>query len=158
MKSERKYLTKAPRSSDRAGITVTATHGPGRGFKIIGWEKPNMMTIMEIARIAHEANRGYCEALGDKTQLPWELAPKWQHDSAVDGVVFHIQNPNAGPSGSHENWMKHKLENGWKYSAIKDGREKTHPCLVPFSELPTTQQAKDHIFHAIVKACIGEQI
>lgn len=109
------------------------------------------LSIEEIAKVCHEANRGYCKALGDDSQLPWEEAPHWVRTSAINGVRFHLDNPNAGPSGSHENWLKEKEKEGWKYGATKDPEKKEHPCYVPYDQLPKEQQAKDYIFTAIVK-------
>lgn len=102
--------------------------------------------------VAHEVNKAYCESLGDHSQPTWKDAPNWQKDSAIKGVELHINNPGAGPEASHEGWMKEKIENGWKYGPIKDPEKKEHPCLVPFSELPREQQAKDFIFRAVVHA------
>lgn len=109
------------------------------------------LSIEEIAKVCHEANRGYCKALGDDSQLPWDEAPQWAKTSAINGVRFHLDNPNAGPSGSHENWLKEKEKEGWKYGEIKDPEKKEHPCFVPYDQLPKEQQAKDYIFTAIVK-------
>lgn len=111
--------------------------------------------IEEIARICHEANRGYCEALGDHSQVDWDEAPEWQKISARNGVLMHLNNPEAGPQASHESWMAEKLAAGWVHGPVKDPERKTHPCLVPFHELPTDQQAKDYIFRAIVHACVA---
>lgn len=110
------------------------------------------LSIEEIAKVCHEANRGYCKALGDDSQLPWEEAPEWAKNSAINGVRFHLDNPNAGPSGSHENWLKEKEKEGWRYGEIKDPEKKEHPCFVPYDQLPKEQQAKDYIFTAIVKS------
>lgn len=109
------------------------------------------LSIEEIAKVCHEANRGYCKALGDDSQLPWDEAPQWAKTSAINGVRFHLDNPNAGPSGSHENWLKEKEKEGWKYGEIKDPEKKEHPCFVPYDQLPKEQQAKDYIFTSIVK-------
>lgn len=106
----------------------------------------------EIAKVCHEANRAYCQALGDHSQPAWDEAPPWQRNSAMNGVRFHVENPEAGPEASHVNWMKEKLDDGWVYGETKDESVKTHPCLVPFHELPVEQQAKDYIFRAIVHA------
>ena len=108
--------------------------------------------ITSIARVCHEVNRAYCQALGDYSQSEWEDAPDWQKESAINGVQFHINNPDAGPEASHENWMAEKLAASWVYGEEKDEAKRTHPCLVPFSELPTEQQAKDFIFRAVVHA------
>lgn len=111
------------------------------------------MKIEDIAKICHEANRAYCESLGDDSQTFWGAAPKWQQESAIDGVKFHLANPTAGPSGSHENWLKGKCADGWKYGPVKDVAKKEHPCCVPYANLPIAQRRKDAIFTAIVHAC-----
>lgn len=111
---------------------------------------PKLPDIQAIARVAHEINRAYCEALGDKTQLPWDEAPQWQRESAEKGVIFHLRNPGAGPEASHEEWSKHKVAEGWKWGPVKDEAARTHPCLMPFSYLPDAQRAKDHLFRATV--------
>ena len=47
-----------------------------------------------------------------------------------------------------------KIADGWVYGKIKDAELKTHPCCVPYEQLPVEQRAKDYIFRAIVKTCI----
>lgn len=105
-----------------------------------------------IARVAHEANRAWCIAHGDLSQPRWEQAPEWQVRSAIDGVRFHRDNPDAGDSASHDNWMAEKARNGWVYGEVKDPDAKTHPCMVPFDQLPADQQAKDRLFRSVVHA------
>ena len=110
------------------------------------------MQAQDIARVAHEVNRAYCQALGDDSQPAWEDAPEWQRSSAVSGVQFHLDNPAAGPEASHDSWLAQKCAEGWAYGEVKDPEAKTHPCFVPFDELPTAQQAKDYLFRAAVHA------
>ena len=103
-----------------------------------------------VARVCHEVNRAYCQALGDNSQPPWDEAPDWMKSSAATGVGYHLNNPNAGPEASHELWMAEKVATGWKFGPVKDAEKKEHPCMVPFDELPKEQQAKDYIFRAVV--------
>jgi folate-binding Fe-S cluster repair protein YgfZ len=110
------------------------------------------MERIEIARVCHEVNRTYCQALGDDSQPIWEDAPAWQKESALKGVNLHADTPNAGAEASHESWMAEKIENGWVYGEEKDPEAKTHPCMVPFEQLPSDQQAKDFIFMGVVHA------
>ena len=110
------------------------------------------MKVEEIARVAHEINRAYCQALGDPSQLPWEDAPQWQRDSAIHGVEFHFANPLATPAASHNAWLAEKRQAGWTYGPVKDPDKKRHPCCVPFDRLPIDQQAKDYLFRATVHA------
>lgn len=106
--------------------------------------------IRRAARTAHEVNRLYCLSQGDDSQPRWEDAPEWQKRSAIQGVRFHMKNPEAGAAASHNNWLQQKLKEGWKYGPIKDPEKKEHPCMVPFEELPAAQQLKDSLFAAVV--------
>jgi len=110
------------------------------------------MKIEDVARVCHEANRAYCAALGDRSQLPWEDAPQWQRDSAINGVRFSWTNPDALPSASHENWLAEKRDQGWTYGPVKNPERKEHPCFVPYDDLPKEQRAKDYIFQGVAKA------
>ena len=108
--------------------------------------------VNQIARVAHEVNRAYCQAIGDDSQPTWHETPDWQKESAINGVKFHIANPEAGPYSSHKEWLREKLESGWVYGPVKDPDKKEHPCCLPYDELPSEQKAKDYIFRAIVHA------
>jgi hypothetical protein len=111
---------------------------------------------ISIARVCHEANRAWCQSLGDNSQPLWENAPDWQKDSAVAGVLFHMDHmADGGPASSHEEWMRHKQEEGWVYGPEKDPEKKTHPCMAPFDALPPEQQMKDRIFRGIVLSMLG---
>lgn len=106
--------------------------------------------LYAIAEVAHEINRAYCQAMGDDSQPTWENAPEWQIKSAVNGVLFHVEHPDAGPDASHKSWAKEKIEDGWCYGPVKDADKKLHPCLVDFENLPKEQQAKDYLFRQVV--------
>lgn len=109
----------------------------------------------QIARVCHEVNRAYCQAIGDFSQPSWEDAPEWQRESARAGVDLHLSG-DFGPEASHINWMKQKVDDGWVYGPVKDPDNKQHPCIVPFDQLPVEQQAKDFIFRAVVHALDGK--
>jgi len=109
------------------------------------------MLPIDIAKVCHEVNAAYCRSIGDESQPSWRGAPNWQRDSAVMGVKFHLANPNALPSHSHESWLAQKTAEGWKYGPVKDADKKEHPCYVPYDELPVSQKSKDYIFSEIVK-------
>lgn len=102
--------------------------------------------VEEIAEACHEANKAYCELIGDNSQPSWKDAPDWQKESAIKGVEFALTTANPNPEASHESWLKEKKETGWKYGKVKDPEKKEHPCFMPYEELSEEQKAKDEIF------------
>lgn len=112
------------------------------------------MTPTEIAQVCHEANRALQEIQADPTNPvspPWAELDAETAASAVQGVEHRIAT-GASPEEMHENWCTFKRDAGWVYGEVKDVDAKTHPCLVPYDELPASQQVKDHLFSAIVDA------
>ena len=107
--------------------------------------------IETVARAAHEANRAYCLALGDTSQVSWDDAPQWQKESTRIGAAAALD-PDQTPEKIHEKWMAQKSSEGWVYGKIKDSEAKTHPCMIPYEDLPIEQQAKDDIFLTVCRA------
>ena len=105
-----------------------------------------------IAIVCHDANRAYCATIGDDSQVAWADAPDWQKDSAIKGVSFCLDNPDAPASANHESWLEVKRADGWTYGPVKDAEKKEHPCFIPYEGLPVEQQKKDALFKAIVAA------
>lgn len=110
------------------------------------------MTKESIAQVCHEMNKAICESAGDNSQKSWEQAEQWQKESAIKGVEFAIDNPNAPASAQHDAWSEDKIKNGWKFGEVKDADAKTHPCLVPFEDLPFEQRVKDVAFKQVVNS------
>lgn len=111
--------------------------------------------IADIARMTHETNRAWCYMWGDDSQPAWDEAPEWQRRSAMSGVRFVMENPDAPPSASHDNWLRDKAAEGWRYGAVKDPERKEHPCFVPYDELPWNQRVKDELFQAVARTLLG---
>lgn len=114
-----------------------------------------MISIEEIARVVHQVNRAYCLAIGDTSQVRWEDAPQWQKDSAFNGILKIVENPEMTPEQSHDEWSLKKMQDGWKYGPVKDEILMTHPAMVPYSDLSAEVKAKDYIFSEIVKELLA---
>jgi len=109
-----------------------------------------ILTIEQIAEIAHNVNKAYCEALGDFNQKPWSIAEDWQKKSCIEGIQYLLENVDTTPAESHMRWLSSKKADGWVYGEVKDAEKKIHPCMKPYDELPTEQKAKDFIFMAVI--------
>lgn len=113
-----------------------------------------LVTIDEIvARACHEVNRSYCDLIGDYSQVAWADAPQWQRDSAINGVALAAK--GATPEELHESWSDQKRADGWAWGPVKDAEAKTHPCLVPYAELPAEQKVKDLLFHDVAYSLLA---
>jgi hypothetical protein len=110
----------------------------------------NPLTDEEVAKVAHEVNRAYCLSLGDASQPSWDAAPEWQRASCIAGVRHHRDYPDCTPEQSHEEWMRVKQADGWKWGPRKDVVRKEHPSFLPYAQLLATEKAKDYIFGAVV--------
>lgn len=112
------------------------------------------MTIL-VAALAHAVNFAYCRSIRDESQVPWADAPEWQRDSVINGVEFIASNPGASAAENHENWMALKVSEGWVYGPVKDEQAKTHPCIMPYDDLPAEQRAKNEMFMSLVKEALA---
>ena len=110
------------------------------------------LKVEQIARVCHEANRALCLAIGDTALAPWDAAPGWQRKGCMLGVEFALANPDATPRDQHEAWVSEKLADGWVHGPVKDAQNKTHPCMVPYEQLPERQRLKDVVFQNVVHA------
>lgn len=115
-----------------------------------------MLIVEDIARICHEANRALQAVQADPgiaVAPPWDDCGAEMQASVIDGVQG-VLNGNT-PEESHQSWINFKEAHGWVYGEVKDEVAKTHPCLVPYDQLPPSQQIKDGLFSAIVTALRG---
>ena len=112
------------------------------------------MKIEDVAHVAHEVIRAYDLAFNNDANPPWQLAPEWQRDSAMRGVRAVLMS-DLSPEQLHERWLADKITGGWRYGPVKDENEKTHPCLLPYDQLPQWQRVKDYLFRAVVMGMRG---
>jgi len=106
------------------------------------------MNTIDIAKLCHNVNRAYMQAMGDYSEEHWFNAPDWKKENAINGVQYHLILERE-PSDLHETWLILKESEGWKFGETKDSELKLHPNMLPFDQLPKYQQAKDFIFKAI---------
>ena len=92
--------------------------------------------------MCHEVNKIWCELHGDFSQSSWVDAPGWQQESAVNGVKFHLANPSASDSASHDAWMAEKKAPGWVYGRDKDPDLKTPLAWSPLGNYRLSNRRK----------------
>jgi hypothetical protein len=108
-------------------------------------------TAEEIARVVHEAARALQAVQGDPVPAPpWAEARPQMRATAVESVRRVMD--GADPEANHAQWCEQMTRDGWTWGVLKDPLARTHPCLVPYADLPGHQRDKDELFVAIVRA------
>jgi len=105
----------------------------------------------EIARVIHTQNAELQRIQGDPVpSLPWDS----ESDELRQGVIRNVAKARAGmtPRMLHEEWVRDKQEHGWTLGPEKDSERRTHPCLVPYWDLPDYQRDKNRLFVSTVRA------
>ena len=44
---------------------------------------------------------------------------------------------------THEVWAEGRINEGWVYGEVMSRENKTHPCLIPYEELPESEKEYD---------------
>jgi hypothetical protein len=44
---------------------------------------------------------------------------------------------------AHEIWARQRTDEGWMYGPERNDAAKTHPCLVPYEQLPESEKEYD---------------
>lgn len=143
------YQSFSPAEAFENGYTpITET---SRKVKVLTVDMEN-----QIAQVCHEANAAYCWTLEDYENPSWEDADEPHKQSMRNGIsqlwTVLERGEEPTPEESHNNWLRQKQAEGWTYGEKKDPEAKTHPCFLPYADLPAAQRMKDYLFVNIVKA------
>jgi RyR domain len=57
--------------------------------------------------------------------------------SALEELVEKLAQNN------HDHWARKRIEEGWCYGATRNDKEKEHPDLVPYDQLPESEKEYD---------------
>jgi hypothetical protein len=134
---------------EEKGRSEGEDRGYGLGYQD-GRDSVRVLSVEAIARTCHAVNRTFSRSLGDESHEPWDDAPDWQRESAVKGVNYALD--GVTDEELHAHWCDEKHRDGWVYGQSKDATAKTHPCLVPYDQLPPEQRTKDALFRTVVEA------
>lgn len=121
------------------------------------------MNELQITKVAWEVNRALFIEQGGKSTKSWEEEATSVREFAAIQTRFHLDNPDAGARASHQNWMKHKIESGWRWNSFFDEEKKEDPNMVEFEQLSKNQLSCDVIFKTVVNSLsmflfVGEMI
>lgn len=74
-------------------------------------------------------------------EIPYTPHPVDTSDVTLPPEIDHLAGLLAAQV--HDVWAQGRLAEGWHYGTHRDDIRKLTPCLVPFEDLPATEQAYD---------------
>jgi hypothetical protein len=110
-----------------------------------------MITEEQIAKVCHEVNRAYCQALGDNSQPPWKNASALKKSNTLQAVRNYILSISAETEKSRASAEAQEIVESWV-----NGPEK-YPDLgvtTRLGVLPPELQAREDMFVAVVRAVL----
>jgi ryanodine receptor 2 len=59
-------------------------------------------------------------------------------------------------ANAHDVWAKKRIEDGWQYGPSRNDNAKTHPCLVPYNQLPESEKDYDRVMvEQVIRAAVA---
>ena len=104
-----------------------------------------------LAESCYEATKVISEQILSEEKKEWKLVDSDDKAKLLNAVNRAIEKRITDPSVSHGEWITDMIKDGWQYGEKYDEVKKTHPCMIPYDQLPVGQQTKDYIFLAILK-------
>jgi hypothetical protein len=72
---------------------------------------------------------------------PYHPKPVDAHSARLDETLCGVLEQLA--EKIHDAWAAQRLAEGWQYGPKRDDDRKTHPCLIPYGELPENEKDYD---------------
>ena len=104
---------------------------------------PAMQPWETLREDLKESNRQQAEQIPEKLRvIGCEIRPAIGQEPVKQ--VFTAEELEMLARMEHDRWMTDKIAAGWTYAPPpRDDAKKTHPCLVPWDELPEEEKDKD---------------
>ncbi len=77
----------------------------------------------------------------EKNVTNYTPAPVNTDDIELSGELMELVEAMA--ENVHEVWAQSRMEQGWIYGEQRNDELKTHPCLIPYADLPEVEKEYD---------------
>lgn len=113
---------------------VEAGHAVGSAAALVGWE--------DLPEEYRAASRAQAQDILEKLSLIGAGAERSADSFEESDCAFTRAELDLLARREHERWMADKLSRGWTFGP-RDDAARTHPCLIPYDELPEVERRKD---------------
>jgi hypothetical protein len=129
------------------------TNDKGEGVAFGGGEpreddRQNFQRLDVIAELGWQAHIAWERIIGEQPKPDWIALSPGQKVAIVDSVRWLIEHPTSSVSAQHDAWRGRKWLEG-------DNAGEHHQNMVPFDDLPFSQQMKARLWRHITFAVLG---
>jgi hypothetical protein len=103
----------------------------------------------QLAAIDKEDNRAAARRIPDILALAGmgiagNAQPASKNDPSVNVINAHLgHHLERLAEAEHDGWMEQRIKNGWRRGKSRDDKNKVHPLLIPYADLPDEEKEKD---------------
>jgi hypothetical protein len=116
----------------------------GGGVDGLGDDAINYRNLDAIAELGWQAHIAWERIIGEDPQQEWRDLNDAQKETVRHGVRWLVEHPASSIAVQHDAWR-----------ARKHALSSDHPNMVPFDELPFSQQMKARLWRHIIFAVLG---
>ena len=100
-----------------------------------------------IAELGWQSHIAWERIIGEQPKPDWSALSPGQKVAIVDSVRWLMEHPTSSISVQHDAWRARMYDDGT--------RSEPHQNMVPFDELPFSQQMKARLWRHIIFAVLG---
>jgi len=109
--------------------------------------EPNLKSVEVIAELGWQTHIAWEDIIREDQKPYWSDLSSDQRAAIVESVRWLIEHPTSSIAAQHDAWRARRMA-----SVIGDD---FHPNMVPFDELPFSQQMKARLWRHIIFAVLG---
>jgi hypothetical protein len=116
-------------------------------------DEPNFKSLDIIAELGWQAHIAWERIIGEQPKPDWSALSPGQKVAIVDSVRWLIEHPTSSIPAQHDAWRATKYDAMYR-TPYAHGVD-PHPNMVPFDDLPFSQQMKARLWRHIIFAVLG---
>ena len=110
-------------------------------------DRQQFQSLDAISELGWQSHIAWERIIGEQPKPDWSALSPGQKVAIVDSVRWLIEHPTSSIATQHDAWRARMYADGT--------RSEPHPNMVPFDELPFSQQMKARLWRHIIFAVLG---
>jgi hypothetical protein len=106
--------------------------------------EPNFKSLDVIAELGWQSHIAWERIIGEQPKPDWSALSPGQKVAIIESINWLIDHPTSSVAAQHDAWR-----------ARLAGEDRDHQNMVPFDELPFSQQMKARLWRHIIFAVLG---